>query len=62
MNDTEGPAPERYREVAARLRELAEQAPVQEIQADLMSLAARFDLMAVRLEERRESGGTREEG
>ena len=58
MNDTEGPAPERYREVAARLRELAEQAPVQEIQADLMSLATRFDLMAVRLDERRGPLGT----
>jgi hypothetical protein len=44
MNDTD--EPERYREAARRLRELAEQTPVRDIRADLISLAAYFDRMA----------------
>lgn len=50
MNDTVEPRPELYREVAEALRQLAEQSPVQMIQADLMSLAAYFDRMAAHLE------------
>jgi hypothetical protein len=46
MNDTEEPAFECYREAAQRLRELAEQTPVRDIQADLISLAAYFDRKA----------------
>jgi hypothetical protein len=49
MNDTEEATPERYREAAERLRELAEQSPLADIQADLRSLAAYFDRMAVHL-------------
>ena len=48
MDDAEEPA--RYREAARRLRELAEQTPVRDIQADLLSLAAYFDRMAAHLE------------
>jgi hypothetical protein len=50
MNDTEEPAFECYREAAQRLRELAEQTPVRNIQADLISLAAYFDRMAAHFE------------
>ena len=50
MNDTDEPASESYREAAERLRELAEQTLVRDIQADLVSLAAYFDRMADHLE------------
>src|SRR5438477_6533567 len=56
MNHAEEPSSERCRELAERLRELAEQSPLPEIQADLISLAAYFDDMAVYLETRRRSG------
>ena len=61
MNEAEGPAPERYRQAAQRLRGLAEGGPVHEIQADLLSLAARFDRMAADLEGQRRSGATSDE-
>ena len=59
MNHAEEPSSERCRELAERLRELAEQSPLPEIQADLISLAAYFDDMAVHLGTRRMSGGRR---
>ena len=62
MNDTEGPAPERYREVAERVRELAEQTPVPDIQADLMSLAAYFDRMAAHLVAQRRTTRNSDDG
>jgi len=58
MTDTEEPTPERYREAADRLRELAEQSPLPDIQADLISLAAYFDRMAAALDTRRRPGAS----
>lgn len=60
MDDAEGP--ERYREAAKRLRELAEQTPVRDIQADLLSLAAYFDRMAVHLEAQHPSDASGDSG
>jgi hypothetical protein len=54
MNPEE-PTSESYREAAERLRELAEQTLVRNIQADLVSLAAYFDRMADHFEAQRRS-------
>jgi hypothetical protein len=56
MNDIEETGSEEYRNAAERLRELAEQTPVRDIQADLVSLAAFFDRMADHLEAQRRPG------
>jgi hypothetical protein len=56
MNDVEETGSEAYRNAAERLRELAEQTPVRDIQADLVSLAAYFDRMADHFEAQRASG------
>jgi hypothetical protein len=50
MNSADQPTPEECREVAAELRELAEQARLPEIKADLLDLAERFDRMAALFE------------
>jgi hypothetical protein len=44
--DQPAPTPEECREVAAVLRQMAEQARLPEIQADLLDLACRFERMA----------------
>jgi hypothetical protein len=46
MNDAEQPSPELYRQAAQKLRELADQSDLPNIQADLRELAARFERMA----------------
>jgi hypothetical protein len=53
MNDTEEASSEGYRKAAERLRDLAEQSRLADIQADLMFLAAYFDRMAVHFEKPR---------
>jgi hypothetical protein len=50
MNGADQPTPEECREVAAQLRELAEQARLPEIKADLLDLATRFERMAILFE------------
>jgi hypothetical protein len=51
MSDAEQPTAELYREAADRLRELAKQIPLPEIQAELASVAAYFERMATHLEQ-----------
>jgi hypothetical protein len=46
MNSADQPTPEECRELAAELRQMAEQARLPEIQADLLDLAERFERMA----------------
>jgi hypothetical protein len=50
MGDADQPTAELYREAAERLRELATQTPLPDIQADLVSLADYFDRMATHFE------------
>ena len=50
MSDAEHPTPELYREAAERLRELARQSRLPNIEGDLLDLAARFERMAAYLE------------
>jgi hypothetical protein len=61
MNDAEQPSPELYR-LAQKLRELADQSHLPDIQADLRQLAARFDRMATEFEARRRLGSARNGG
>lgn len=60
MSDTEEPAPDLYRAAAERLRELAAQSPLPDIQGDLTSLAAFFERVAAHLEAQRSSGAARD--
>jgi hypothetical protein len=53
MNDAEHPSPELYREAAAKLREMADQSHLPDIQGDLRTLAARFERMAMYYEAQR---------
>jgi hypothetical protein len=46
MNSADQPTPEECREVAERLTEMAEEARLPEIKADLLDLATRFERMA----------------
>jgi len=46
MSDVERPKPELYREAAERLRQLAGEIRLPDIQADLLDLSARFERMA----------------
>jgi hypothetical protein len=46
MNSADQPTPEECRELAAELRQMAEQARLPEIKADLLDLAERFERMA----------------
>ena len=46
MSDAERPIPELYRETAERLRQLAGESRLSDIQADLLELSARFERMA----------------
>ena len=43
MSDVEPPTPELYREAAERLRQLAGESRLSDIQADLLDLSARFE-------------------
>jgi hypothetical protein len=58
MDDAEQPSPELYR-LAQKLRELADQSHLPDIQGDLRQLAARFDRMAAYLEAQRRLGAAR---
>ena len=46
MNNADQPSPELYRQAAEKLRELARQCHLPDIQGDLRVLAARFERMA----------------
>jgi hypothetical protein len=46
MSEAERPTPELYREAADRLRQLALECRLADIQADLLDLSARFERMA----------------
>jgi hypothetical protein len=46
MSEADGPTPELYRETAERLRQLAGESRLSDIQADLLDLSARFERMA----------------
>jgi len=63
MNNAEQFSPEAYRELAAKLRELADQLHLPEIRGDLLDLSARFERMAAYFEAQRRprsrSSGTR---
>src|SRR5215469_7489931 len=50
VNDADQPTPEVCREVAQQLTQMAEQARLPEIKADLLELAERFERMAVLFE------------
>ena len=58
MDDAEQPSPELYR-LAQKLRELADQSHLPDIQGDLHQLAARFDRMAAYLKAQRRLGAAR---
>jgi hypothetical protein len=53
MNEAEQPSPELYRQLAERLRELADQSHLPDIRGDLLDLATRFEGMAANLEAER---------
>lgn len=58
MTGAEQPNPELYREIAEKLRELARQSHLPDIQGDLRALAARFERMAAYYEaQRRHAAG-----
>ena len=46
MSETKRPTAECYREAAERLRQLAGESRLSDIQADLLELSARFERMA----------------
>jgi hypothetical protein len=46
MSEAERPTPELYHEAAERLRQLAGESRLSDIQADLLDLSARFERMA----------------
>jgi hypothetical protein len=50
MNNADQPSPELYRQAAEKLRELARQCHLPDIQGDLRVLAARFERMAAYFE------------
>ena len=60
MNDAQQPTPELYREAAAKLRILAEQSRLPNIQGDLLDLAARFERMAAYFEAQRRTAADRD--
>jgi hypothetical protein len=60
MNHAEQPKPELYREAAEKLRELARQSYLPDIQGDLRDLAARFERMAAYYEAQRRLGSARD--
>ena len=62
MSNAEQSTPELYREAAEKLRQLAGQSPLPNIQGDLLELAARFERMAAYLEAQRELGAEGDTG
>ena len=56
MSNADQPTPELYREAAEKLRQLAGQSPLPEVQADLLDLASRFERMAAYFEAQRRHG------
>jgi ribosomal protein S15P/S13E len=62
MTRAEQPEPELYREIAEKLREMADQSHLPEIQEDLRALAARFDEMAAHCEAQRRQRAARRRG
>lgn len=59
MTGAERPEPELYREIAEKLREMADHSHLAEIQEDLRALAGRFEEMAVYCERQRRQGTDR---
>ena len=59
MSDAEQPSPELYR-LTKKLRELADQSHLPDIQGDLRQLAARFERMAVHFDAQRRLRPARE--
>jgi hypothetical protein len=53
MNNAEQPSPELHRQLAEKLKELADQSHLPDIQGDLLELSARFERMAAYLEAQR---------
>jgi hypothetical protein len=62
MNNAEQPSPELYRQVAQKLRELADQSHLPDIRGDLLDLSARFERMAAHFEAQRRLGAARDTG
>ena len=62
MTGAEQPEHELYREIAEKLREMADQSHLPEIQEDLRALAARFEEMAAHCEAQRRQGAARRRG
>jgi glutathione synthase/RimK-type ligase-like ATP-grasp enzyme len=62
MTGAEQPKPEAYREIAEKLRELADQSYLPDIQEDLRALAARFERMAAYYQAQRRQGAARRTG
>jgi hypothetical protein len=60
MNDAEQPSPELYRQAAAKLREMADQSHLSDIQGDLRALSARFERMAAYYEAQRRGNAARD--
>ena len=60
MNHSEQPGAELYREAAEKLRELAGQSHLPDVQGDLRELAARFERMAVYYEAQGRLGEARD--
>jgi hypothetical protein len=61
MRRAEQPEPELY-QIAEKLREMADQSHLPEIQEDLRALAARFEEMAAHCEAQRRQGAARRRG
>ncbi len=61
MSGAEQPNPELYREIAEKVRELARQSYLPDIQGDLRALAARFERMAAYYEAQRSHASGRGE-
>jgi hypothetical protein len=59
MTGAEQPEPELYREIAEKLREMADQSHLPDIQEDLRALAARFEERAANCEAQRSQGAAR---
>jgi predicted metal-dependent enzyme (double-stranded beta helix superfamily) len=59
MTDAEQPEPELYREIAAKLKEMADQSHLPDVQQDLRELAARFEWMAAHYDAQGRRGAAR---
>jgi hypothetical protein len=61
MTDAVQGPPELYRQAAQKLRELAAETPLADIEGDLLQLAARFERMASYFEAQRRLDAAREQ-